>query len=189
MRELVLEGKVRYLGLSEVLSTNIRKAHAVHPIAALQSEYSLWSRDVEAEVLPTLGELGIGFVPYSPLGRGFLTGSISSAASLAADDFRHTGPRLQGENLKHNLELVNMVKSVAHKHSATPAQVALAWVLARGADFVPIPGTKRVKYLEDNVGSLEVVLDATDMTQLEGIAGQVAGDRYPEASMKRIALS
>jgi aryl-alcohol dehydrogenase-like predicted oxidoreductase len=189
MSELVSEGKVRYLGLSEVSSANIHKAHAIHPITALQSEYSLWSRDVELEVLPTLKELGIGFVPYSPLGRGLLTGSISSIAELTEGDFRQSQPRFQGDNMAHNLELVHIVKSVAEKHQATAAQVALAWVLVRGEDFVPIPGTKRVKYLEDNVASLEVQLTPEDMEKLEGIARQVAGSRYPEASMKRLTLS
>src|SRR6266404_9640216 len=158
MAQLIGEGKVRYLGLSEVGADTIRRAHAVHPITALQSEYSLWTRDPEDEVLGACRELGIGFVPYSPLGRGFLTGKIKCFDDLPADDYRRTAPRFQGENLQRNLKLVQRVTEIARDKGCTPAQLALAWVLAQGQDVVPIPGTKRRKYLEENVGALEVML-------------------------------
>lgn len=181
MAELVQEGKVRFLGLSEASADTIRRAHAVHPITALQSEYSIWSRDIEAEVLPTVRELGIGFVPYSPLGRGFLTGTIRSLDQLDADDFRRHNPRFAGENLERNIALVERIDAIAGRHDATPAQVALAWVLAQGDDIAPIPGTKRRTYLEQNVGALRVQLTADDLAELEAV--EAAGDRYPDMSM------
>jgi aryl-alcohol dehydrogenase-like predicted oxidoreductase len=185
MKELVETGKVRHLGLSEAGAETIRRAHAVHPIAALQSEYSLWSRDPEGSILDTTRELGIGFVPYSPLGRGFLSGRITSMDDLEADDFRHIGPRFQGDNFQKNLELVEVVKQIAGENGATPAQVALAWVLAQGDDVVPIPGTKRVSYLEENVGALDLELGADDLRRLEEAfpVGVAAGDRYPDMSL------
>lgn len=181
MAELVREGKVRYLGLSEAGADTIRRAHAVHPITALQSEYSIWSRDIEAEVLPTVRELGIGLVPYSPLGRGFLTGTIRSLDQLDADDFRRHNPRFAGDNLERNIALVERIDAIAGRHGATPAQVALAWVLAQGDDIAPIPGTKRRTYLEQNVGALGVQLTADDLAELEAV--EAAGDRYPDMSM------
>jgi len=177
MKELVEAGKVRYLGLSEVGPETLRRANAVHPISALQSEYSLWERGVEARVFPALRELGIGFVPYSPLGRGFLTGAVS-AATLVAHDWRHTTPRFSEESMQKNQALVDVVKQVAAWRNATPAQIALGWVLAQGNDFVPIPGTKRVKYLEDNAGAVSVRLDAEDLRELDAIEANVAGERY-----------
>src|SRR5580700_6711095 len=185
MKELVDEGKVRYLGLSEVGAETLRRANAVHPISALQSEYSLWERGVEAEILPTARELGIGFVPYSPLGRGYLTGSVK-VDELEADDWRRTNPRFQEENAKRNDDLVDIVRRVAERRGATPAQVALAWVLAQGRDLVPIPGTKRVKYLEENVGSLDVHLTEEDLRDLDSLAGQAAGERYAPAMMELV---
>jgi len=181
MAELVEQGKVRYLGLSEASSDTVRRAHAVHPITALQTEYSVWTRDVEDDILPTVRELGIGFVPYSPLGRGFLTGEIRTVDALDADDFRRHNPRFADENLEHNIGIVERIDRVAARHDATPAQVALAWVLAQGDDIVPIPGTKRRTYLEQNVGSLDLALTAEDLTELDGLVG--AGDRYPDMSM------
>ena len=180
MAELVSAGKVRYLGLSEAAPATIRRAHAVHPITALQTEYSLWSRDVEDEILPTVRELGIGFVAYSPLGRGFLSGAFKSLDDLPEDDRRRSMPRFQQENFAQNLELVAVVEAVAGEKGATPAQVALAWVLSRGEDVVPIPGTKRRKYLEENVGALEIELTADDLERLEAAfpEGATAGDRY-----------
>jgi aryl-alcohol dehydrogenase-like predicted oxidoreductase len=156
----------------------------VHPISALQSEYSLWERGVEAEILPTARELGIGFVPYSPLGRGFLTGTVKTE-NLEADDWRRTNPRFSAENAQRNEALVEVVREIATRHATTPARVALAWVLAQGPDLVPIPGTKRVRYLEDNVGALEVKLDGDDLRQLGGLAERVSGERYtpPMAAM------
>jgi aryl-alcohol dehydrogenase-like predicted oxidoreductase len=185
MKELVVAGKVRYLGLSEVGPETLRRANAVHPISALQSEYSLWERGVEARILPTLRELGIGFVPYSPLGRGFLTGAVS-AATLESDDFRLTTPRFSEESMRKNQALVDVVKRVAARHAATPAQIALAWVLAQGNDVVPIPGTKRVKYLEDNAGSVAVQLDANDLRELNALQAHVVGERYSESMMTMI---
>jgi aryl-alcohol dehydrogenase-like predicted oxidoreductase len=184
MAELVDAGKVRFLGLSEAAPSTIRRAHAVHPISALQSEYSLWSRDVEEEVLPTIRELGIGLVAYSPLGRGFLTGRIEAADDLEQGDFRRNNPRFQGENLSRNLELVNRVKEIARDKDCTPGQLALAWVMAQGDDVVPIPGTKRRTYLEQNVAAVELELDESDLERLDEAApvGAAAGDRYPDMS-------
>jgi aryl-alcohol dehydrogenase-like predicted oxidoreductase len=181
MAELVAAGKVRYLGLSEAAPETIRRAHAVHPISALQTEYSIWAREPETEILPTLRELGIGFVPYSPLGRGFLTGTLRTLDQLDADDFRHQQPRLQGDNLGANIAIVEQVDALAAARGATPAQVALAWVHAKGEDVVPIPGTKRVRYLEENAAALDVELTADDLAALDG-AGQAAGDRYADMS-------
>jgi aryl-alcohol dehydrogenase-like predicted oxidoreductase len=188
MAELVTSGKVRYLGLSEAGPETIRRAHAVHPISALQSEWSLWSRDIEDGVLPTARELGIGLVPYSPLGRGFLTGQITSPDDFAEDDFRRHNPRFQGENFTRNLELVTQVKDMATARSMTAGQLALAWVHAQGDDVVPIPGTKRRSYLEENVGALDVDLSEDDLDRLDAIlpAGGAAGDRYPDMGWIRV---
>jgi aryl-alcohol dehydrogenase-like predicted oxidoreductase len=182
MADLVRDGKVRYLGLSEAGSTTIRKAHDVHPITALQTEYSLWSRDVEDEILPTCRELGIGFVPYSPLGRGFLTGQIKKFEDLAEDDYRRFSPRFQGENFNKNLMLVKRIEEMAEEKNCTPSQLALAWLLAQGEDVVPIPGTKRRKYLEENVGAIGVRLNAEDLHRIDEIApqGVAAGTRYSD---------
>ena len=182
MAELVDAGKVRFLGLSEAGPQTIRRAHAVHPISAVQSEYSLWSRDIEEEVRPVLSELGIGLVAYSPLGRGFLTGQITSLDSLAPDDFRRVNPRFQGANLEANLALVRKVEAIAREKECTPGQLALAWVLAQGADVVPIPGTKRRTYLQQNVEATEVELSDADLAALQEAApiGAAAGDRYPD---------
>ncbi|OUL23124.1 aldo/keto reductase [Nostoc sp. T09] len=184
MAELVQQGKVRYLGLSEAAAATIRRANAIHPITALQTKYSLWSRDPEDEILPTVRELGIGFVPYSPLGRGFLSGAIASPDDLAPDDYRRTAPRFQGENFAKNLQLVEEVKAIAHQKGVTPTQLALAWLLAQGEDIVPIPGTKRRTYLEENVAATEINLTSEDLNQLEAVApkGVVAGDRYADMS-------
>lgn len=186
MVELVREGKVRFLGLSEASPENIRRAHAVHPITALQSEYSLWTRDPEEEILPLCRELGIGFVPYSPLGRGFLTGKIQKPEDLPEDDYRKTTPRFQGENFQRNLDLVKRVEEIAHEKHCTPAQLALAWVLAQGQDIVPIPGTKRRKYLQENIGALDVDLTSEDLQRIDEVAPKdaFAGSRYPEAMMR-----
>ncbi len=181
MAELVQAGKVRFLGLSEASAQTIRRAHAVHPISALQSEYSLWSRDIEDEVLPTIHELGIGLVAYSPLGRGFLSGAIKRPEDLAADDFRRNNPRFQGDNIARNLALNDTVDELARAHDCTPAQLALAWVLHQGEDVVPIPGTKRRGYLEQNLAALELELDAADLAALAGL-GPAAGERYPDMS-------
>jgi aryl-alcohol dehydrogenase-like predicted oxidoreductase len=184
MAELVDAGKVRYLGLSEAGAETIRRAHAVHPISALQSEYSLWSRDLEEEVLPTIRELGVGLVAYSPLGRGFLTGAIKSPADLDEDDFRRHSPRFQGENFQRNLDLVARVQEIAGEQNCSPGQLALAWVLAQGADVVPIPGTKRRAYLEENVEATEVSLSAEDLARIDEVApvGAAAGERYADMS-------
>ncbi len=187
MAELVDAGKVRFLGLSEAAPDTIRRAHAVHPISALQTEYSLWSRDVEDEILPALGELGIGLVAYSPLGRGFLTGQITSTDDLAPGDFRRANPRFVGENLARNLALVDRITEIAAEHQATPGQLALAWVMAQSrppADIVPIPGTKRRRYLEENVHAAELVLSAEDLARIDDAApvGAAAGDRYADMS-------
>ena len=184
MAELVADGKVRYLGLSEAGPETIRRAQAVHPITALQSEYSLWSREVEDEILSTVRELGIGFVAYSPLGRGFLTGAFTSLDDLAEDDRRRSMPRFHPENFAKNLELVAEVERVAEEKGATPAQIALAWVLSRGDDIVPIPGTKRRKYLEENVGALGVHLTRDEIARLEAAFphGSAVGDRYENMS-------
>jgi len=190
MAEMVQAGKARYLGLSEAGAKTLRRAHRVHPISALQSEYSLWSRDVEEEVLPTLHELGIGLVAYSPLGRGFLTGRIARPDELATDDFRRGLPRFQGENLQKNLELVEQVKTIARAKGITPGQLALAWVLARGNDIVPIPGTKRCRYLEENVAAVDVKLTPSESEALDAAMprGAASGTRYPEAGMRRLNL-
>src|SRR5438477_12726388 len=186
MAELVRGGKVRFLGLSEAGAETIRRAHAVHPITALQSEYSLWTRDPEEEVLAVCRELGIGFVPYSPLGRGFLTGQIKSFEDLAEDDYRRTAPRFQGENFQRNLDLVERVSEMARAKGCTAAQLALAWVLAQGEDIVPIPGTKRRKYLRENVGALDVTLTIGELETIDEVVpkGAAAGSRYPEAMMQ-----
>ncbi len=185
MADAVASGKVRYLGLSEASAATIRRAHATHPIAAVQSEYSLWSRDVERDVLPAVRELGIGFVPYSPLGRGFLTGAVDANA-LAENDFRRTLPRFAGENVEQNAALVETVRLIAAKHGATPAQVALAWVLSRGDDLVPIPGTTKAARVDENAGALALRLDEDDQRRLDGLAEQVAGDRNSAAGMASI---
>ncbi|HZA04381.1 MAG TPA: aldo/keto reductase [Propionibacteriaceae bacterium] len=182
MAELVRAGKVRFLGLSEAAPDTIRRAHAVHPITALQTEYSLWTRDLEAEILPTLRELGIGLVPYSPLGRGFLTGAITTVDDLPEDDFRRRNPRFAEEALQANLAIVDTVRAIAEAKGATPAQVALAWVLAQGDDVVPIPGTKRVRYLEENFGALTVDLTADERQQLTESLPTTVGARYPDMS-------
>jgi aryl-alcohol dehydrogenase-like predicted oxidoreductase len=184
MAELVQEGKVRHLGLSEAAPGTIRRGHAVHPISALQTEYSLWSRDPEAEILPTVRELGIGFVAYAPLGRGFLTGAIRSVDELDERDFRRRGPRFQEENLQHNLELVSVVEALAAEKGARPSQIALAWVLSRGDDVVPIPGTKRRSYLEENAAAAKIELTPAELERLEQAfpAGAAAGERYPDMS-------
>lgn len=188
MAELVKAGKVRYIGLSEASVQTIRKAHKVHPITALQTEYSLWTRDVEAEILPTCRELGIGFVPYSPLGRGFLTGQFKTFEDLPADDTRRNHPRFQGENFQKNLDLVRKVEEIAKQKGCTPSQIALAWLLEQGGDIVPIPGTKRRKYLEENVGALDVKLTKQELDQINDIfpAGITAGTRYPDGGMKAV---
>jgi aryl-alcohol dehydrogenase-like predicted oxidoreductase len=184
MKELVEQGKVRYLGLSEAAAGTIRRAHEVHPISALQTEYSLWTRDPEEEILPTVRELGIGFVAYSPLGRGFLSGQIQSPGDLPADDFRRSNPRFQGENFQRNLDLVERVKEIASEKGVTPGQLAIAWLLHQGEDIVPIPGTKRRKYLEENVAAAEVSLTDDDLARIDEAApvGAAAGDRYPDMS-------
>ena len=186
MADLVRQGKVRFLGMSEAGADTIRRAHAVHPITALQSEYSLWTRDPEAEILSVCRELGIGFVPYSPLGRGFLTGKIKKPDDLPDDDYRKTTPRFQSENFQRNLDLVKRVEEIARDKRCTPAQLALAWVLAQGEDIVPIPGTKRRKYLQENIGALDVDLTSNDLEQIDEVAPKdaFAGSRYPEAMMK-----
>jgi aryl-alcohol dehydrogenase-like predicted oxidoreductase len=184
MAELVEAGKVRYLGLSEASPETIRRAQAVHPITALQTEYSLWERSPEAEILPTVRELGIGFVAYSPLGRGFLSGRFRSSADFDEGDFRGMDPRFKGENMERNLELVDRVKEIADEKGVTPGQLALAWVLSRGDDVVPIPGTKRVSYLEENAAAADIELSEDDLKRIEEIvpAGVVAGDRYADMS-------
>lgn len=188
MSELVAAGKVKHLGLSEAAPETIRRAHAVHPITALQTEYSLWSRDVEQEILPTCRELGIGFVPYSPLGRGFLTGQFKSPDDLDPGDSRRNHPRFQGEAFQKNLDLAAAVADIARDKDCTPAQLALAWVLAQGDDVVPIPGTKRRKYLEENLGALEVRLTQEDLIRIDEVLppGAAQGTRYPTASMATV---
>jgi aryl-alcohol dehydrogenase-like predicted oxidoreductase len=182
MGELKAAGKVRYLGLSEVSSDTLRRAHATSPISALQSEWSLWSRDIEDGVLPTARELGIGIVPYSPLGRGFLTGAITREEDMAPNDFRRLQPRFQGENFQRNLDLVAHVRQLAAAKGVTPAQLALAWLYAQGDDVVPIPGTRHRRYLEDNIAAMDIVLDASDLARIEEVApsGVAAGERYPD---------
>ncbi len=188
MAELVQQGKVRYLGLSEAAVATIRRAHAVHRITALQSEYSLWSREPEDEILPTLRQLGIGFVPYSPMGRGFLSGKITSPADFAPDDFRRTQPRFQGENFAKNLQLVEQVKAIASQKGVTPGQLALAWLLAQGKDIVPIPGTKRRDYLEENIGAVAIELTPEELAQIDQVVPKqaAAGERYAAALMEAI---
>ncbi len=188
MAQLVKEGKVRYLGLSEAAPQTLRRAVRVHPIAALQTEYSLWSRDPETEILATCRELGIGFVAYSPLGRGFLTGQITKFEDLAPDDYRRTSPRFQGENFQKNLELVRRVEAIARAKGCKPSQLALAWVMAQGGDIVPIPGTKRRSYLEENVAALQVKLTIEDLREIDEVVPRDAavGPRYPEAMMARL---
>jgi aryl-alcohol dehydrogenase-like predicted oxidoreductase len=185
---LVREGKVRFLGLSEASPATIRRAHAVHPIAALQTEYSLWTRDPEDEVLPTTRELGIAFVAYSPLGRGFLTGQIKKFEDLAEDDYRRFSPRFQGENFQKNLDLVARVEQLTKEKHCTPGQLALAWLLTQSDDIIPIPGTKRRKYLEENVAALNVKLSADDLRRIDEVAphGAAAGQRYPEHMMNLV---
>ncbi|HTZ63202.1 MAG TPA: aldo/keto reductase [Solirubrobacteraceae bacterium] len=188
MAELVTAGKVRYLGLSEASAQTIRRAHAVHPITALQTEYSLWTRDVEAEILPALQELGIALVAYSPLGRGFLSGRFSSPDQLDADDYRRHGPRFTGENLEHNLALARRVRELAAERNITRGQLALAWVLHRGEHIVPIPGTKHVRYLEENLAAADVQLSDTEVEQIAASVPPAAGERYPEAVMRSVNL-
>jgi len=188
MGELVKAGKARYLGLSEASASTIRRAHKVHPIAALQTEYSLWSRDPEDEILATTRELGIAFVAYSPLGRGFLTGQIKRFEDFAPDDYRRNSPRFQGENFQKNLDLVRRVEAIAKEKKCTPGQLALAWLLAQGEDIIPIPGTKRREYLEENAGALSVSLTNEDLRRIDELAprGAAAGLRYPEQMMKSV---
>jgi aryl-alcohol dehydrogenase-like predicted oxidoreductase len=190
MAQLVQEGKVRYLGLSEASPATIRRAHAVHPITALQTEYSLWSREPEDEIIETVRELGIAFVAYSPLGRGFLTGEIKRYEDFADDDYRRLSPRFQGENFRHNLELVGRVKKIAKEKGCTPAQLALAWVLAQGRDVIPIPGTKRRSYLEQNAAAVDLTLTPKDLRRIEEVAprGAAKGSRLPEEMMRFVNL-
>ncbi len=179
MKRLVEAGKVRYLGLSEVGGETLRRAHQVHPISAVQSEYSLWERGIEDAILPVMRELGVGLVPFSPLGRGYLTGALKSSSAFGANDFRRNLPRFDDEHLAANQRLVQIVRAVAERRGATPAQIALAWILAKGQDIVPIPGTKQRKYLDDNLGALDVRLAPEDMAELDRIAAMTSGDRYP----------
>jgi aryl-alcohol dehydrogenase-like predicted oxidoreductase len=190
MARLVEQGKVRYLGLSEAGAKTIRRAHATHPITALQTEYSLWTRDPEDEILGVCRELGIGFVAYSPLGRGFLTGQFKKFEDIPANDYRRQSPRFQGENFERNLKLVESIQLLAAEKQCTPAQLALAWVLAHGEDVVPIPGTKRRKYLEENLGALNVSISAPELARIDEIAphGAAAGARYVAAGMQRVNL-
>ncbi|MFD5813179.1 aldo/keto reductase [Streptomyces sp. NPDC059618] len=184
--ELVAEGKVRHIGLSEASAETIRRAHAVHPVTAVQSEYSLWSRDVEAEVLPACRELGIGFVPYSPLGRGFLAGRFASPDDLDANDWRRQNPRFQDANLEANQRLAAKVKEIAAEKDVLPAQLAIAWVLAQGEHLVPIPGTKRRKYLEENAAAVDVTLTKDDLARIEAELPEASGERYDEAGMRSV---
>ena len=186
MKDLVSAGKVRFLGLSEVGPETLRRAQAVHPIAALQSEYSVFERGIEEKILPTLRELGIGFVPFSPLGRGFLAGAFKKAAELPASDWRHNVPRFQDANADANLRILQVIQAVADRHQATPAQVALAWVLAQGQDVVPIPGTRRRTTLDQNLDALDLRLTAADLAELDTLAGQVAGERYTAEMMSSV---
>lgn len=188
MADLVRQGKVRYLGLSEAGPDTIRRAHAVHPISALQTEYSLWSRDPEDDILPLCRELSIGFVAYSPLGRGFLTGRFKTPEDLPADDYRRHSPRFQGENFRKNLDLVRRIEDLARAKGGTPSQLALAWLLAQGEDIVPIPGTKQRKYLEENAGALRITLTRADLASIEAMApkGVASGSRYPAAMMTTV---
>jgi len=188
MAELITAGKIRYIGLSEAAAPTIRRAHAIHPITAVQTEYSLWTRDPEHEVLPACRELGIGFVPYSPLGRGFLSGHFQRPEDLPEDDTRRNHPRFQGENFARNLELVNEIKAIAKEKNATPAQIALAWLLAQGDDIVPIPGTKKRRYLEENLKAVDIALSAEDLKRIDRAFphGAAAGNRYPDAAMATV---
>jgi aryl-alcohol dehydrogenase-like predicted oxidoreductase len=186
MAELVAEGKIRHIGLSEAAADTIRRANVVHPITAVQTEYSLWSRDPENDVLPTCRELGIGFVPYSPLGRGFLAGRFTSTDELDEGDFRRTGPRFTGDNLRANLRLADKVKEIAAERGVTPAQLAIAWLLAQGDDIVPIPGTKRRTYLEQNAAAVDVELSADDLSRIDAELPEAAGERYDEAGMASV---
>jgi len=188
MARLIGEGKVRFLGLSEAAPETIRRAQSAHPITALQSEYSLWTRDTESEILPTCRELGVGFVAYSPLGRGFLTGQFKKPEDLPENDRRRQFPRFQGENFQRNLQLVERLREIAAEKKCQPSQLALAWVLAQGEDIVPIPGTKRLSYLEQNIASLEIKLSAEDLARIGDVATPeaVAGERYPEAAMSAV---
>lgn len=190
MAELIKEGKVKYIGLSEASAKTLHRASKVHPITALQSEYSLWSRDVETEILPACKELGIGFVPWSPLGRGFLTGQIQKFEDLAPDDWRRNSPRFQGDNFQHNLNLVTEVQKIAVEKNCTPAQLALAWLLAQDENIVPIPGTKRISYLLENLGALDVQLSDEDLTRIDTIVprGAFSGERYPAALMQMVNI-
>jgi aryl-alcohol dehydrogenase-like predicted oxidoreductase len=188
MAELVQQGKVRHLGLSEAAPDTIRRAHAVHPISAVQTEYSLWSRHPEEEILPTCRELGIGFVPYSPLGRGFLSGRFSSPEELDDGDFRRSGPRFTGDNLKANQALASKVAEIAAEKDITPAQLALAWVLAQGEDVVPIPGTKQRRYLEENAAAADIELTDDDLARIDAELPKAAGERYDEAGMSGVNL-
>jgi len=186
MAELVAEGKVRHIGLSEAAGETIRRANAVHPIAAVQTEYSLWTRDPESDVLPTCRELGIGFVPYSPLGRGFLAGRFASPEELDEGDFRRTGPRFTGDNLRANLRLADKVREIAGEKGVTSAQLAIAWLLAQGESLVPIPGTKRRTYLEQNAASVDVELTADDLARIDAELPETSGERYDEAGMATV---
>ncbi len=188
MSELVSAGKVRFVGLSEAGAQTIRRAHTIHPLSALQSEYSLWSRDMEEEILPTLRELGVGFVAYSPLGRGFLTGQLKNPDDFAADDYRRNSPRFQGDNFARNLELVERITAIAARKGISTGQLALAWVMAQGNDIVPIPGTKRRRYLEENVAAAAVTITAEELAEIAGIlpAGAASGERYPAAMMSYV---
>jgi aryl-alcohol dehydrogenase-like predicted oxidoreductase len=188
MAELVQQGKILYIGLSEASAATIRRAHAVHPITAVQTEYSLWTRDVEEEILPTLNELGIALVAYSPLGRGFLSGRFTAPEELDEDDFRRYGPRFTGENLQENLKLAERVKELATEKGITPGQLALAWVLSRGEQIVPIPGTKRRSYLEENLAAADVVLSAEESDRIAEAIPAAAGERYEEAGMRGVNL-
>lgn len=186
MAELVKAGKVRYLGLSEAASSTIRRAHAVHPIAALQTEYSLWTRDPEEGILDTCRELGIAFVAYSPLGRGFLTGRFRSPDDLAPDDWRRKNPRFLAENFERNLDLVERVRTIAARKGCTPAQLAIAWLLNRGENIIPIPGSTRAERVEENAAAVRITLSREEMNELDGVAGMVAGQRYPEGGMRAV---
>ncbi len=186
LAELIDAGKIRYIGLSEVGAQTLRRAHAVHPISALQSEYSLWERGIEADILPAARELGIGLVPYSPLGRGFLTGAVGSNANLPEDDYRRKDPRFGPDNARSNAAIVARVSQIAKEHDATPAQIALAWLLAKGDDVVPIPGTKRVRYLEENVRAAGIVLTPMDVAGLDALGATTAGPRYSAAAMAMV---
>lgn len=190
MSDLVKAGKIRYIGLSEVSAETLKKANKVHPITAVQTEYSLWSRDVEDEILPACRELGIGFVCYSPLGRGFLTGQIKKFDDLAEDDFRRYSPRFQGENFQKNLQLVDRIQVIAQEKNCKASQLALAWLLAQGKDIVPIPGTKRITYLEENLGAVDIRLTEEDLKRINEVMpnGAASGERYPEDGMKKVNL-